>query len=154
MPENELKKTDTNPVPFPPIDVQDDTPPPFKRVEVEDMPPRTPTGEYDAYGEDEAPYVVEPTRRGRGCGCWIPMLLAATLAVALLVIGAILPPVNILQRLFGISLFGPNYTMLNAQANAVADNGLALIADPSTVGNTFGVVLASVPVNATSTDSE
>lgn len=151
MPENELKKTDTNPVPVAPIGSQDDTPPPFKRVELEDMPPRTPTGEYD---EDDMPYVVEPQRRGRGCGCWIPMLLAATLAVALLVIGAILPPVNILQRMFGISIFGPSYTMLSAQANAVADNGLALIADPASLSNDFGVVLASVPLNATSTDSE
>ncbi len=145
MADNEIKKTDTHPVPS--VEAQDDTPPPFKRVEAGQLPPRTPTEPID-----EVP--LEPMPQGRGCGCWIPVILTALLVAALVVIGAILPPINLPQRLFGVSLFGPSYTMLSAQANAVANNGLALIADPATVGTDFGVVLASVPMNATSTDSE
>ena len=145
MADNEIKKTDTHPVPS--VEPQDDTPPPFKRVEAGQLPPRTPTEPID-----EVP--LEPMPQGRGCGCWIPVILTALLVAALVVIGAILPPINLPQRLFGVSLFGPSYTILSAKANAVANNGLALIADPATVGTDFGVVLASVPMNATSTDSE
>ncbi len=147
MADNDIKKTDTHPVP--PVDLQDDTPPPFRRVEAGEIPPKVPTEEFD---NEDLP-VRAPARRG-GCGCWIPAILTVLLVGVLAIIGAILPPINLPQRLFGISLFGPNYTMLSAQANAVANNGLALIADPATLGTDFGVVLASVPMNATSTDSE
>ncbi len=148
MSDNDLKKTGTH-LTVPPVDAQAVTPPPFVRVNAGESPLRTPTEEL----HDDLPLRPEPTG-GRGCGCWIPAVLTVILVVALLVIGAILPPINLPQRLFGVSLFGPNYTMLSTQANAVANNGLALIADPATVGTDFGVVLASVPLNATSTDNE
>ena len=148
MADNDIKKTDTHPVP--PLDTQDDTPPPFRRVEAGEIPPTVDTEDFD---DQDLPMRSAPARRG-GCGCWIPAILTVLLVGVLAIIGAILPPINLPQRLFGISLFGPNYTMLSAQANAVANNGLALIADPNTVGTDFGVVLASVPMNATSTDSE
>ncbi len=148
MADNDIKKTDTHPVT--PVDLQDDTPPPFRRVEAGEIPPTIPTEEFN---DDDLPVRSAPARQG-GCGCWIPAILTILLVGVLAIIGAILPPINLPQRLFGISLFGPNYTMLSAQANAVANNGLALIADPNTVGTDFGVVLASVPMNATSTDSE
>ncbi len=147
MADNDIKKTDTHPVPI--VDTQDDTPPPFRRVEAGEVPLSTPTKEL----EEDLSLRPMPARRS-GCGCWIPAILTVLLVGVLAIIGAILPPINLPQRLFGVSLFGPNYTMLSAQANAVANNGLALIADPATVGTDYGVVLASVPMNATSTDSE
>nr|MBA3869818.1 hypothetical protein [Anaerolineae bacterium] len=142
MADNDIKKTETHPVAS--VDTQDDTPPPFRRVEVGEVPLDTPTEEY--YEEDVPLRPTAPARRG-GCGCWIPAILTVLLVGVLAIIGAILPPINLPQRLFGISLFGPNYTILSAQANAVANNGLALIADPGTLGTDFGVVLASVPMN-------
>lgn len=107
--------------------------------------------------EDTQPFAtgqyqqVPPTAgqpRG-GCGCWLPALVTLFLAAVLVAVGLFLPPVNLWNR-----LFGTQYTMLNAQANAAAQDGLTLIADPQSVGNDFGVALASVPVNATSTDRE
>lgn len=132
---------DTGPVT--PVSIQEDTPPPFIRLD--DTSPQKPVD------LDESGDMPRTTRRG-GCGCWIPAILTLLLVVALVVIGAILPPVNLPQRLFGVSLFGPSYTMLRPEANAVAADGLALVADPAQVGNEFGVALASVPVNAATTD--
>jgi len=132
------------------VDVQDDTPPPFVRLDEDTPPPRTPTGGL------EAPYtpIGQPPAQGGGCGCWIPAMITLLLVMLLVIVGLILPPINLPQRLLGISLFGPEYTTLSAEANAVAFDGLAVAVDPANVGNGFGVALASVPLNATSTDSE
>jgi hypothetical protein len=103
----------------------------------EDTQPFTPMRDRVVY--NEPPRQSEP----RGCGCWLPALIAAFLAVVLILIGAVLPPVNLLQRVFGVSLFGPNYTMLTAQSNAIrsSDNGLTLVVDPNNPGKDFGVAL-------------
>jgi hypothetical protein len=85
---------------------------------------------------------VPMQRRGSG-GCWIPAVLGGMVAGILAVIGLALPPVNLVQRLLGVNLFGPTYTMLSAEANAVRslDGGLTLVVDPADVGQNFGVVI-------------
>jgi len=121
------------------VDVKEDTqpgapvePPPFTRTD-----------------EDTGEHVPQPAPQSGGCGCWLPGLVTGFLVVVLLVIGAILPPVNLPQRLFGISLFGPLYTMLTAQSNAVrtTDGGLTLVVDPADAGQDFGVALNGVAMN-------
>jgi spore germination protein YaaH len=126
------------------VNIQEDTPPPFIRLD--DTSPQHPI---DIRESGALPPRV--ARRG-GLGCWIPGILTLLLVTALVVIGAILPPVNLPQRLLGVSLFGPNYTMLRPDANAVAADGLAVVADPAQLSSEFGVALASVPVDATTTD--
>jgi spore germination protein YaaH len=109
-----------------------------------ELPPFTRTDTDDDTGEHVP--VQEPRS---GCGCWLPGLVTAFLVAVLLIIGAILPPVNLPQRLLGISLFGPSYTMLNAQSNAVrtTDGGLTLVVDPADAGQDFGVSLNGVAMN-------
>src|SRR5512145_1255009 len=115
--------------------IQEDTEPfnPFTR---ENQPPETP----------------EP--RG-GCGCWLPALVTLFLVVLLVGIGAILPPVNALQKLFGIALFGPAYTTLTAESNAVrsTDGGLTVLVDPTNPGAEFGVALESTTSDVPETAS-
>src|SRR5512145_2288879 len=96
--------------------IQEDTEPfnPFTR---ENQPPETP----------------EP--RG-GCGCWLPALVTLFLVVLLVGIGAILPPVNALQKLFGIVLVDPT--------NPGAEFGVALESTTSDVPETASA-LAVVP---------
>ncbi len=137
----EPKKTDTQPIQ--PVSLKTDTPPPFRRVEAPPPPP----AQYD--NDEDMPPPVE--RRG-GCGCWIPALISLFLVGVLALVAVILPPVNLAQRLFGISLFGPNYVQLSSQPT-VADNGLALSLASGSPGN-FGVALNSVPQNATSTEDQ
>ncbi len=120
-------------------------------VEKEDTQPVTPVKPFNRIDaetpESTPPVYIERERRG-GCGCWIPALVAMLLTIVLIVVGLFLPPINLYNK-----LFGTQYTTLSAQANAVAKDGLALVADPQQVGTDFGVALASVPVNATSTDN-
>jgi spore germination protein YaaH len=113
------------------------------------------TDRYDAVvQEDTQPFAtgqhapMREQRRG-GCGCWLPLLVTLFLVATLVAVGLFLPPINLYNR-----LFGTQYVMLNAQANAAAQDGLTLIADPANVGTDFGVVLASLPVSATSTDRQ
>ncbi len=90
---------------------------------------------------------VRVARQGGGLGCWIPAIITGFIAGILLIAGALLPPVNLAQRLFGVSLFGPSYTMLSAESNAVrtTDGGLTLVVDPADPGQGFGVALGGVP---------
>ncbi len=117
--------------------VMEETPPPFARVGVDEPAPPPP-----------------PRKRSGGCGCWIPAILTLLMVGVLVVIGALLPPVDLAKRLFNVSLFGPNYTMLSPQANAVAADGLVLAADPASLTGNYGVALSSVPLEAASTDKE
>ncbi|MBZ0280963.1 MAG: hypothetical protein K8L97_09490 [Anaerolineae bacterium] len=108
------------------------------------------TGQHPAVTTDTGAYDELPPRTQRsGCGCWLPALVTLFLAVVLVVVGLFLPPVNLWNR-----LFGTQFTMLSAQANAAAQDGLTLVADPQSVGTNFGVSLASLPLSATSTDRE
>jgi hypothetical protein len=93
------------------------------------------------------PYDEQP-RRGCGCGCWLPALITLFLVIALVVVGAVLPPINLAQRLFGLSLFGPNYVMLSAQANAVpsVDGALTLAVKPDDPGKDFGIAVNPVSI--------
>lgn len=113
----------------------------------EDTQPFTPVKPFTRIGESGTIPSVQTERRG-GCGCWIPALIALFLAAILVAVGLFLPPVNLYNRLFGVQ-----YTTLSAQANAVAQDGLVLAADPQGVGNEFGVALAALPLNATTTDN-
>jgi len=90
---------------------------------------------------------VNERRRG-GCGCWVTALLTLALVVALVGVGLFLPPVHLYQQ-----LFGTQYAMLDANANAVAADGLTLVVDPADVGREFGVALRAVPMEALSGNS-
>jgi spore germination protein YaaH len=81
-----------------------------------------------------------PERR-RGCGCWIPLILAVLLALALVGVGLFLPPINLYDR-----LFGAQYAMLDAANNAIAADGLTLVLSPDDPGREFGVALESTPL--------
>jgi spore germination protein YaaH len=81
-------------------------------------------------------------RSSRSAGCWIPVLLTGFVAGVLVIVGLFLPPVNLWNR-----LFGTQYTMLSASANAVAQDGLTLVVDPASVGTDFGVQIGSTSVD-------
>ncbi|MBK8022241.1 MAG: hypothetical protein IPK19_12625 [Chloroflexi bacterium] len=85
------------------------------------------------------PIPGEPSPRG-GSGCWVLGGLTATLFLVLLVIGLLLPPVNLLQR-----VFGPRFVMLTADANAVRQEALALAVYGDDTGRDFGVAISSMP---------
>ena len=99
--------------------------------------------------EDTGQHVPQPQSRRGGCGCWLPGILTALVVAVLVFVGLILPPVNLLQKLLGVSLFGPSYTMLTAQSNAIrtTDGGLTLVVDPADAGQEFGVALNGVNLN-------
>jgi spore germination protein YaaH len=84
----------------------------------------------------------EQRRNNGGCGCWIPALLTVFVVGVLVVVGLFLPPVDLWNR-----LFGTQYAVLSAEANAVADSGLTLVVDPANPGQNFGVALQAMPVN-------
>ncbi len=88
---------------------------------------------YEAYGEN--------IPRRSGLGCWITGLVTLMTVLALIGIGLLLPPFNLLNR-----IVGTQYAMLSAEANAVAADGLTLIVDPATPGDNFGAVLSSIPM--------
>jgi hypothetical protein len=61
----------------------------------------------------------------------------------LVIVGLFLPPINLYDRLFGVQ-----YAMLSAEANASAtsDQTLTLSVDPANPGDQFGVALASMSI--------
>src|SRR5688500_14870764 len=91
-----------------------------------------------------APLVAERqvSVQRRGCGCWLPAILTLIVVALLVGVSLFLPPINLYDR-----LLGPQYAMLDTQANAVAAEGLTLIANPADVGQAFGVALNAVPMN-------
>jgi spore germination protein YaaH len=84
-----------------------------------------------------------PRKKSGGIGCWLVGLMTVFVAAMLVVAGLFLPPISLADR-----LFGPQYTMLDAQSNAAANNGLTVIVDPEAPGTEFGVALSSVAVSA------
>ena len=86
------------------------------------------------------PAQAAETQRGRGgCGCWLPAILTLLVVVALVVVGLFLPPINLWNRLFGVQ-----YAMLDASANAVQGGGLTLVVDPAAPGTDFGALIQSL----------
>lgn len=93
----------------------------------------------------EPPYPAEPPathRRSGGAGCWIIALLALLVAAALVIIGLLLPPFSLADR-----LFGTQYVMLDSTNNATRsdDEAVTLVLDPADAGQDFGVNLVTVP---------
>lgn len=89
------------------------------------------------------PPVSQPPAQSGGIGCWIPALLTGFVVFVLIIVGLFLPPIDLWNR-----LFGPQYAVLSADANAIAADGLTLVVDPTNPGRDFGVGLDSVSVNA------
>lgn len=81
-----------------------------------------------------------PVEQRGGCGCVLPALLTGFVVMVLVIVGLFLPPVDLWNRLFGVQ-----YAVLSANANAVAADGLTLIVDPADPGSGFGVVIDSIP---------
>ncbi len=100
---------------------------------------------------EAAPVEAREKRSGCGCGCWVAALLTFLLVVALIGVGLFLPPINLYQKLFGVQ-----YTMISANANAIASNdkSLTMIVDPADVGQGFGVALNAVPMEALNPTTE
>jgi hypothetical protein len=88
------------------------------------------------------PPATRPPDSGGGCGCWIPALLTSFVVFVLVLVGLFLPPVDLWNR-----LFGTQYAVLSADANAVAEAGLTLIVDPASPGQNFGVALQTIPAD-------
>ncbi len=88
-------------------------------------------------------HLDEPSRRRGGCGCWLPAVLTLLVTVVLVAVGLFLPPINLWNRLFGVQ-----YAMLDANANAVQDGGLTLVVDPAAPGTDFGVVVEPLAASA------
>ena len=95
----------------------------------------------DTLVHDDTQRIPPQPRPRSGCGCWIPALLTLFVVGVLVVIGLFLPPVNLWDRLFGVQ-----YAMLDADANAVQVEGLTLVVDPADPGQGFGVVLDALPM--------
>jgi hypothetical protein len=92
---------------------------------------------YYQYPGPRPPHQPPPKRSN--IGCWLVGLMTMMAAAALVVVGLLLPPFNLADR-----LFGTQYAMLDASSNAVAAGGLTLIVDPADPGSEFGVALDSV----------
>jgi hypothetical protein len=95
--------------------------------------------------EDTQPFTpVREQPQGGGCGCWIPALLTLFAVAILVIAGLFLPPINLYDRLFGVQ-----YAMLSADANASAtnDQSLTVKVDPNNPGSDFGVALTSLSMN-------
>jgi len=82
-------------------------------------------------------------RRGGGFGCWITGCVTLLAAGALIVVGLLLPPFNLADR-----LRGTNYAMLSAEANAVAEGDLTLAVYGDDFGQNFGVDVQPIPMNS------
>lgn len=101
--------------------------------------------------EDTQPYVPvvpialrqQEQEQRRGCGCWVTAVMTLLVAAVLVGVGLFLPPVNLYDR-----LFGTQYAMLNADANAVAAEGLTVSVSPENPGNEFGVAMNPVSLEA------
>ena len=95
--------------------------------------------------EDTQPLTpVREQPQSGGCGYWVTALLTLFVASILVVVGLFLPPINLYEQLFGVQ-----YAMLSADANAIAngDQTLTLSVDPANPGNQFGVALASLSMD-------
>ncbi|MCK6578962.1 MAG: hypothetical protein L6Q98_12735 [Anaerolineae bacterium] len=79
-------------------------------------------------------------KRGGGSGCWLLAGLTLAAFLVLLVVGLLLPPISLLQR-----VTGPRYTLLTAEANAVREGALTVAVFGDDPGAEFGVALSAVP---------
>jgi hypothetical protein len=84
---------------------------------------------------------AQEARSGGGLGCWLTGIVTMLVVVALVVVGLLLPPFNLADR-----LFGPQYAMLSPEANAIGTGDLTVIADAGDVGSEFGVLLDETPL--------
>lgn len=79
-------------------------------------------------------------RRGPNTmGCVITLLVTLIIGGGLIAVGLFLPPFNLADK-----LFGTQFVMITADANAVAANGLTIVFDPADTGRDFGVALSMV----------
>ncbi len=77
-------------------------------------------------------------------GCLLPALVLGFIVIVLVVIGLLLPPFSLLDR-----LTGPQYVALNAETPGVSHpDGLTLTIDPAQPGEGFGVALSAVEASA------
>ncbi len=102
------------------------------------MPPVTPSGQYRPV-TGQPP----PVRESSGCGCWLPAMITGFLVTILVIVGLFLPPISLLDK-----LLGSQYTMLNAEGNGVAVEGMSFVVDAQALQGEFGVQLNSVALNS------
>lgn len=95
-------------------------------------------------------------RRGRGgCGCWLSGVFTLFFILVLVLVGLLLPPVELLDKLdcaFGpggadpVECFlGPQYVTLSAEAGAVQREGLTLQVSAEDAGQGFSVAVETMP---------
>ena len=97
----------------------------------------------EAIREGTQPITPRPPQKSGGIGCWITGILTLLVVSALVVIGLLLPPFNLANR-----LFGPQYAEITAANNAVALDDLTVIANTDDVGQDFGILLSQTPMSA------
>ncbi len=103
------------------------------RVEDVDSPNEFDTAPVTALDTSE----IQPVRARSGLGCWITGLFTLVTVAALVAIGLLLPPFNLLDR-----MLGTQYVMFGDSSYAAAADGLTVQADPADFGVDFGVALA------------
>lgn len=91
-------------------------------------------------GGDEGQSPRERRRRRGCCGCWLSGLFTLLVILVLVVVGLILPPVQLIER-----LTGPQFLSLNADASAIQLEGLILQVDPEAPGEGFSVAIETLP---------
>ncbi|MFN8527720.1 MAG: hypothetical protein U0670_03815 [Anaerolineae bacterium] len=82
-------------------------------------------------------------RHGGGIGCWLTGTATLLTVGVLLLVGLLLPPFSLYDR-----LFGTQYVPLSATSNAASADGLTVIVDPAAPGDGFGVALSSLPMQS------
>ncbi|MDZ4768258.1 MAG: hypothetical protein SGJ24_03950 [Chloroflexota bacterium] len=83
------------------------------------------------------------SRQSGGTGCGFITAITLALTAGLVLVGLLLPPINLADR-----LFGARYVPLTRDANAVREATLTLAVYGEDIGRDFAVALSSVPESA------
>lgn len=111
-----------------------------QRLQVDESPDSTPGSSTEF---DTTPVTPLDIQRARsGLGCWITGLFTLVTVAALVAVGLLLPPFNLLDR-----MFGTQYVMLGTETFAAAANGITVQVDPADTGTDFGVALGRLSMS-------
>jgi hypothetical protein len=97
-----------------------------------------PSQPYYSYEESQQRQQQPPSSKG-GCGCWVVGLVTGFIVASLIIVGLLLPPINLIDK-----LFGETYTVFSDKGNAAPAEGFMLSVDPNDIGTEFGVALNEI----------